>query len=71
MSIAVMGLNHFSETEAKESTLSEKAASSPHYVQLWPCGCGKFSDGMKNPNNFHHDLFDSKQEWISIIESMK
>lgn len=65
MSDAVMGLTHFSETEVKESTLSEKATS---YIQLWTWG---FSEGMKNPNNFHHDLFDSKQEWISIIKSMK
>lgn len=60
MSDADMGLNHFSEIEVKESTLSEKATSSPHYIQLWPCGCGKYSDGMKNPNNFH------QKEWISL-----
>lgn len=34
MSDAVMGLNHFSEIEVKESVLSEKATSSPHYIQL-------------------------------------
>lgn len=32
MSDAVMGLNYFSETEVKESVLSEKAASSPYYI---------------------------------------
>lgn len=64
MSDADLGLNHFSEIEVKESTLSEKATSSAPYIQLWPCGSGKFSDGM-NPNNFH------QKEWISLIKSMK